>query len=172
MHKVIEVIVLGLLLVAVTAPVAYKSFAQTSIIKGEVATGVYENVKTDGTGRLQVTSGGDGISLSGVTASSGTIPVTISNVNATATYTFSSISVTSVTKQLTLASTARKALLLQNNSTSYNMYVGNSSPVTATSGFTLIPSASFFVTQAVPASAWFVLGASAVSGTIQVGEAY
>lgn len=164
--RIAEVLFLGLLLLGVTAPSAPWLLAQsTAIIKGERAVGSYENIKSDGSGRLLVNTTG----LSGVTATGGALPVTISNV--TATYTFSSVAVTAATKQITGVSTSRKALLVQNNSTLYNMYIGNASPVTATSGFTLVPGASFFATQAVPSSAWYVLGTSSVTGTVQIGEA-
>lgn len=142
--RIAEVVVLGLLLVAITAPVTKQVWSQAAPIRGEVSAGVYENIKSDGSGRV----------------------LTVNN----STYTFSSVSTTNAaTTQLLPANTARKALVIQNTSTAYNLYVGTTSPVSATSGLTLVPGASFFVTSNVPTNTWYALGTSSVQ-TTQVGE--
>ena len=149
--KVFEVLVLGAILLAVTSPITKQLWAQAAPIRGEVSDGNYQNLKSDGSGRLLVNSS------------------TASNV--TSTYTFSTVAVTNAgTFALTPANTSRKAILVQNNSTVYNIYVGTTSPVTSTSGITLVPGASFFTSNNAPSNAFYALGTSSVAATTQVGE--
>lgn len=149
--RILEVCILGALLLAITSPVTKQLFAQAAPIRGEVSAGNYENLKSDGSGRLLTNSGQSS-------------PVTAS-------YTFSTVAVTNAgTFSLVAANTSRKGLLIQNNSTLYNIYVGTTSPVTSTSGITLVPGASFFSTYNPPSNAFFALGTSSVAATTQVGE--
>lgn len=87
-------------------------------------------------------------------------------------FTFSGVNVTTATTALTGTNTARKVLLVQNNSTSVNMYVGVTSPVTATNAMTLLPGAAFFTTNNVPTDALYGMASAAagVSAVVATGQ--
>ncbi len=151
--KSAEIAVLGALLVVVTLPVTYKSLAQVAPIRGEVSAGVYENLKSDGSGHLLINSG---------LSSAITSTYTLSNV---------SVSTTAGTLSIVPASSTRKVLLIQNTNTASNLYIGLTSPVSSTTGITLVPGASFFTSYNAPTNGWVAsAGTSTVVVTVGDGQ--
>ena len=157
MKKLIEVAVLGLMLLAITAPITKPIWAQFKP-QGTIVQGV-----TPALGVVPVQVNSSGVVQTNI-ASSSAQPVTWG--------TTSSVSVTNAgTVQLLPANANRKGLIIQNTSTLYNVYIDNYSPVTATSGLTLYPGNNLTLTTAVPSGAWYALGSSATAAVVQAKEA-
>lgn len=96
-RKLIEVAVCGALLLAITAPITKTVWSQAAPIRAEVSAGVYENLKSDGFGKLYISSAYATPALS-------------------ANCTVSAVTVTSTSQSLISANSARRALMIQNNS--------------------------------------------------------
>ncbi len=151
--KSAEIAVLGALLVVVTSPITYKAFSQAAPIRGQVSAGVYENLVSDGAGHLIVNTAG------------------VSSVGNTVAMTFSGVNLTNAgTTQLIAANALRKSLLIQNKSTTLNMSVGVTSPVTATNSLDLVPGASYYTTYNASTQAWYGIGAAAGITSAVVAE--
>jgi hypothetical protein len=150
--KFLSVLALGLALVLVTAPVTYNAFSQAAPIRGEVSAGVYENLKSDGSGHLLVVE-----TLSGVTP-------------AAVTYTTSSVTVTSTATQLWPANTSRKVLIVQNNDTTGDFFLGFS-PTTITSGIKLLHGGgNIYINGNAPTNALVFSGTIASNANVSITE--
>jgi hypothetical protein len=125
--------------------VATSAFPQSSIIRGEVSPGVYENIKTDGAQRLVVSSG------------------------AAASWAQTAPTVTNSTGQLLAANTSRKSLLVQNNHATGIIYLNFGASAT-TANMQLGPGQSLFVTSQVPSQAINAIGSVASNTAVVVIE--
>lgn len=121
-------------------------FAQSAIIRGEVSPGVYENIKTDGTGHLQTTSA----------------------TNAS-TWTVTTPTVTNSSTQILAANTARNFFSVQNNSTSGTIYLGIGATAT-TAMFAIAPGQTLMLSSKIPSTAINAIGSIASNANVVVIE--
>jgi hypothetical protein len=146
-----QVSVFGLLLLLITSPITRSVWSQAPI-KGEVSTGVYQNIKTDGSGRMQVAPTSAVVNTSGATFSQVTITVT-SGVTA-----------------ISPADAAQRYFQVQNNSATGTIYVAPFSPVSATTGVKVGPAQTYWPLVA-PTSAMYAIGDIASNSSVVVTTA-
>lgn len=184
LRKILEATALAALMLAITLPATKQLWAQFVpqgvLIQGATSALKIVPVQVDNSGVVQISPvvTVTAYSVSGVTPIDGATPVTISGVpavtatvaNSTSSLTFSQVSVSSASAvQATNANTGRKLMFLKNQSPD-DVYVGTTSPVSATSGFTLNAAEKFQADRNVPTNTFFVLGSSTVAQTVSIGE--
>lgn len=153
LHKrLIEVAVLGLMLLVITAPVTKRVWSQFKP-QGTIVQGV-----TPSLGVVPMSVDASGVVQTNITSTSAQ-PVTWNAASA--------VSVTNAgTSLLIAANTSRKGLIIQNESTLYYICFGTNSPVSCTTSLQLAPGANMTLTQAVPSNAWYGIGTSSVAATV------
>jgi len=156
-----EVTAFGLILLLVTSPITRSVWSQAPI-KGEVSTGVYQNFKTDGSGRMQVAP-------TAITYS-GTQSVNINSGPVVSAIPFSNVNVTSATTLLANANSSRRMLWIRNASTTANLNIGTVSPVTATNSMPRYPGDEILITFNTPTTVWYGISLGGTSISAVVGE--
>jgi len=142
LHKrLIEVAVLGLMLLVITAPVTKRVWSQFKP-QGTIVQGV-----TPSLGVVPMSVDASGVVQTNIKGTSAQ-PVTWNAL-------ISTVVSTTVTSQLIAANASRKGLMIQNESTLYTLWIDNYSPVVAGAALQIPPGNNMTLTQAVPSGAWY-----------------
>ena len=150
--KLIEVAVLGLMLLAITAPITKPIWAQFKP-QGTIVQGV-----TPSLGVVPMSVDASGVVQTNITGTSAQ-PVTWNTASA--------VSVTNAgTSLLIAANPSRKGLIIQNTSTLYGVCIGTNTPVSCSASLQLPAGGNMTLTQAVPSNAWYGIGTSSVAATV------
>jgi len=151
-RKILEVAVCGALLLAITAPITKPVLSQVAPIRAEISAGNYENLKSDGSGRLQVIVGAATPALA-------------------STCTVSAVTVTNTSQSLISANSVRKALMIQNNSyTTPGIVYFNFGATATTASLRLDTGDSATFSDVIPTQAVHMVGSIASNTAVTTME--